>query len=433
MEIKDLTVNEAKRRIDYAADVNGYQIRFRAEDIRTERTGTHAKVYLGVDTQLKAWDNFNIERSADRTRLANSAHRKYPEALKQLYTANQLQHDLDLFATLIWPKWVETISPARVVGFTERVLPEFILSPYIVKGGGTILFGPPERMKTMTALTMAICIDAGLSFPFETEKSPIMYINLERPAGSMQRRLGDLNRALGLSPDRPIIMLNARGKSLAEVEDGVAKAVQDEGVRVGFLDSISRAGYGDLIDNRVANQTIDIMNGLFDSWVGIAHSPRNDATHMFGSMHFEAGADIIIQLLTEYQDDKIGVGFQVVKSNDMKRPALGSLGYQFDDYGVSHIWTPVTADFPELLAMKAASRGATEEVKSYLLGNGEADAEEIAKATNLSRGAVAKLLSASPLFVEVSKVGHRKLYGVAEQSSNSDAKPPTVGWQKLQL
>ena len=123
----------------------------------------------------------------------------------------------------------------------------------------------------------------------------------------------------------------------------------------------------------------------------------------------------------------------MVKSNDMKRPPLGSLGYEFDAYGVARIWAPVTADFPELLAMKAASRGATEEVKSYLLGNGEADAEEIAKATNLSRGAVAKLLSASPLFVEVSKIGHKKLYGVVEQSSNSDAKPPTVGWQKLQL
>ena len=37
MEIKDLTVNENKRRIDYSMEMNGYNIRFRAEDIRTER------------------------------------------------------------------------------------------------------------------------------------------------------------------------------------------------------------------------------------------------------------------------------------------------------------------------------------------------------------------------------------------------------------
>ena len=427
MEITDLTVNERKRCIDAALDINGYQIRFKAEDIRSERTGTHAKIYLGVDAYLKAWDNFNIERSSDRTRLANAAHRKYPEALKQLYSANQLQHDLDMFATFIWPKWVETTTPSRVVGYTERVVPEFVLSPYIVKGGGTIIFGPPERMKTMTALTMAICVDAGLDFPFKTEASPVIYINLERPAGSMQRRLGDLNRALGLPPDRPLIMLNARGKTLAEVEDGIRKAVDKEGVKVGFLDSISRAGYGDLVDNRVANTTIDIMNGLFDSWVGIAHSPRNDATHLFGSMHFEAGADILIQLLTEYkEDDTIGVAFQVTKSNDMKRPPIDSLGYQFDEYGVSHIWKPVESDFPELLALKAATGGATAEIKAYLLSNGSAHAEDISKATMLSRGAVAKILAASKLFTVVAKEGHRVIYGVAEQNSTTDTTPPTI-------
>lgn len=432
MEMSDLVVNQNKRRINYSQTINGYQIRFVAEDIRSERTGTHAKIYLGVNDELKAWDNFNVERSADRTRLANAAHRKYPDALSQLYTANQLQHDLDLFATLIWPKWVETTTPSRVVGFTERVLPEFVLNPYIVKGGGTIIFGPPERMKTMTALTMAIAVDAGIAFPFKTQKAPVMYINLERPEGSMQRRLGDLNRALALAPDRPIIMLNARGKSLADVEDGIAKAVEREGVEVGFLDSISRAGYGDLIDNRVANQTIDIMNGLFDSWVGIAHSPRNDATHMFGSMHFEAGADIIIQLLTQYKDDNtIGVAFQVTKSNDMKRPPIDSLGYQFDEYGVSHIWKPVESDFPELLALKVSSGGQTAEIKSFLLGNGAAHADEIAKAINFSRGSVARILSADKQFAVVDKDGHKLLYGVVEQSIKNDAKPPTQTWEAL--
>ena len=423
MEMNDLIVNEQKRRINYSQNINGYQIRFVAEDIRSERTGTHAKIYLGVNDELKAWDNFNVERSADRTRLANAAHRKYPDALTQLYTANQLQHDLDMFATLIWPKWVETISPARVVGFTDRVLPEFVLNPYIVKGGGTIIFGPPERMKTMTAMTMAIAVDAGIAFPFDTKQAPVLYINLERPAGSMQRRLGDLNRALSLEPDRPIMMLNARGKSLADVEDGIAKAVQQEGIEVGFLDSISRAGYGDLIDNRVANTTIDIMNGLFDSWVGIAHSPRNDATHLFGSMHFEAGADILIQLLTQYRDDdSIGVGLQVVKSNDMKRPPLGTLGYQFDDYGVSQIFKPRDSDFPELLALRVSSGGQTAEIKSFLLGNGAAHAEEIAKAINFSRGSIAKILSADPQFEVVKKEGHKILYGVVERNSNNEAR-----------
>ena len=414
MELDDLTVDG--RGVSAAIKIEGgFTIRFKADNLNNSRTGLHAKVYLGVNQSLSAYSYFNVERDEERGRLARSAHRKYPEVLRNVYAVDQLKHDLDIFTTLIWPKWVESLRPAKVVGFTEMTTPDFVLTPYIIKGGGTILFGPPERMKTMTAMTMAICVDAGLSYPFVVDKTPVLYVNLERPEESMQRRLGSLNRALGLEPDRPIFMLNARGKNLSDVEDGIKRVVQAEGITVGFLDSISRAGYGDLIDNRVANQTIDIMNGLFHSWVGIAHSPRNDSTHMFGSMHFEAGADIIVQLLTEYQETKIGVGLQVVKANDMRRPRLGSVGYEFDDYGVCSIWKPTTSDFPELLAVKAAAGGMTEEVKLFLLGNGEAYAEEIAKNLPYSRGAIAKLLSSSPLFTMVRQDGHKRYYGVIEE------------------
>jgi len=413
MEIDELTVDEKQVAVDIPLE-GGYTIKMMARNISQSRTGLHAKVYLGMGSQLSAYSYFNIERDEDRGRLANSAHRKYPDALRALYSREQLKHDLDVFSTLIWPKWVESQVPSYVVGLEERSLPEFALSPYIVKGGGTIMFGPPERMKTMTAMTMAISIDAGIQFPFQVTQAPVLYVNLERPVASMQRRLGDLNRALGLEPNRPIMMLNARGRSLADVEDGIARAVEKEGVRVGFLDSISRAGYGDLIDNRVANQTIDIMNSLFDSWVGIAHSPRNDSTHMFGSMHFEAGADVIVQLLTEYQDNRIGVGLQVVKANDMRRPPLGSVGYQFDDFGVSRIWRPMQSDFPELLAIKSQTGGLAEEIKLFLLGNGEAWADDIAKAIAHSRGSVAKILAASPMFQVIRKVSLKLYYGVAE-------------------
>ena len=413
MELDDLILKVDKIDAQVALPGGGV-VRFRAENIRKERTGLHAKVMLGANSSLLAYSYFNLERDEERVRLSNSAHRSMPEALQVIYSKDQLKHDLDIFSTLIWPKWVESLTPSYVVGSTERSLPEFNLSPYIIKGGGTILFGPPERMKTMTALTMAVCIDAGVQYPWTVDQAPVLYVNLERPAGAMQRRLGDLNRALGLAPDRPIMMLNARGQSLADVEEGIARAVEREGVQVGFLDSISRAGYGDLIDNRVANQTIDIMNRLFPSWVGIAHSPRNDATHMFGSMHFEAGADVIIQLLTEMHPKKIGVGLKVVKANDMRRPDLGTLAYEFDDFGVSRIWRPTAYDFPELLTVKTdGTGGLTEEGKLYLAGAGESWANDIATALHHSRGSVAKILATSALFVISKREGHRIFYDLA--------------------
>jgi hypothetical protein len=177
MELADLTLEG--RQVDGVVTVpGGYTIRFRAQHIDQTRTGLHAKLFLGVNQTLAAYSYFNVERDEERGRLANSAHRKYPEALQALYPKEQLKHDLDIFTTLIWPKYVEGLTPSPVAGFREKTLPEFVLTPYITRGGGTIIFGPPERMKTMTALTMAISIDAGTAFPFEVERAPVMYVNL---------------------------------------------------------------------------------------------------------------------------------------------------------------------------------------------------------------------------------------------------------------
>ncbi len=57
-----------------------------------------------------------------------------------------------------------------------------------------------------------------------------------------QHRLGLVNTALGLESFRPLLVLNARGKSLPGVRYVVESAIRDHGVEVLFLDSISRSG-----------------------------------------------------------------------------------------------------------------------------------------------------------------------------------------------
>ena len=51
----------------------GRTLKYIAEEIRKERTGTHAKVIIGMDTTILAWTTFIIERDEDGLRLANSA------------------------------------------------------------------------------------------------------------------------------------------------------------------------------------------------------------------------------------------------------------------------------------------------------------------------------------------------------------------------
>jgi hypothetical protein len=47
---------------------------------------------------------------------------------------------------------------------------------------------------------------------------------------------------------------------------------------------------------------------------------------MYGSVHFEAGADVIVQLLSEQlEDGTLGIGLQVTKNNDVVRTNLERL------------------------------------------------------------------------------------------------------------
>ena len=140
---------------------------------------------------------------------------------------------------------------------------------------------------------------------------------------------------------------------------------------------------------------------------------------MFGSMHFEAGADVIVQLLTESQVDRTGVGFQVVKANDMKKPPLGTLAYEFDEFGVVRIYRPQAMDFPELMDAKSANMSLTEEIRLYLLGTGESSAQDIAKNIQRPRGSIAKLLASSAIFTQVRREGHQVYYGVVETKAGS--------------
>ena len=94
MELEHLTVNDEGVRVDIPV-LDDLVIKMKATHISQSRTGLHAKVYLGVGNSLSAYSYFNVERDEDRGRLANSAHRKYPEVLAALYTRDQLKNDLD--------------------------------------------------------------------------------------------------------------------------------------------------------------------------------------------------------------------------------------------------------------------------------------------------------------------------------------------------
>ncbi len=390
------------------------EIWIHARNIRRERTGIHATIEIVLDSTSLAWSQFNIERDEDRGRLANKAYRGLGTAVdSSLFPKEYLAHEMDIFCRDLWEAYIATAIPDEMEGDATSEPLRFILKPYIMEGGGTILFGPPGRGKSYTSQLIAVSIDAGVKQFWEVEQAKTLLINLERSASSIKRRLGCVNTVLGLDPQRKLLVLNARGKSLADLKDVLERTV--EKYKVGFLvlDSISRAGYGDLTENRPVNTIVDTLNNLCPSWLALAHTPRADETHVFGSQMFEAGADVMVQLLSQLKGTlNLGVGLQVKKANDMAPVDLSVFSYTFDEFGLSEVRRASSKEFLEIEAQKRVD--STPMIQEYLLDMGPSTVDAIAEHIGKDRTTAQKILSKESQFVMAGRTGRAHLWDIKE-------------------
>ena len=321
---------------------------FRASNIRSQGTGIHALVEVGTPDRMLASDLFNIERDRGRVYLANRTHERLDGLQNQLYPKTLLKNDLDFFCREVWPTLMGGLQAESMSGDSFLSDYEFIAEPHVLAGSGTILFAPPGFGKSFTGLLMCVSVDAGVNDLWKVRQCRTLYVNLERSRQSITRRLSRINTALGQEPDRPLLVQNARGKSLSDIEDATRKSIEKHGVELVVVDSISRTGYGDLNENKPVNDLMDTLNSLEIAWVGLGHSPRADSNHAYGSVMFDAGADIVCRQLMEEQGEKLGVGIHVTKANDIPKQPIMVMAYEFDEWGLQFARKAKHKEFPEL-------------------------------------------------------------------------------------
>ena len=343
--------------------VGGDTVIFRAEEVRRTKTGVHALVTLGFNGIPIAADEFNIKRDKDRTHLAGRLYGAATDGLAKSYPKGELAHDLMLFCLGdaetegVWQRFVGSQRAEEVAGNPEPTPVDYILSPYIVRGGGTFLFGKPKAAKSYTALLWAVSADAGVSKFWDVAQTRVLYINLERGRESMTARLAAVNRQLDLPPERKLLMLNARGRTLEQVFEGASRSVNDNAVGLVVLDSLSRAGAGDLNTNEAANDSMDRLNAFGCAWLSIAHTPRSEDSHVFGSQMFDAAADVLVRNQTQLDEDNgnRGVAFTAY-GNDVPFAPQRQWTYEFDpDYGLSKVRPATLHEWPEMDVEKVRS------------------------------------------------------------------------------
>ncbi len=392
------------------------RLRLCAHELRKERTGVHARLDVAMNGRSLAWGVLNVDKDEDRVRFSNSAWGQV-NGHAGTFDKPELKRCVDGFCKGLWEASVGTLEGGPVAGTAEPTPVRFALAPYLVEGGGTIVFAHPGRGKSFLTGLMAVTLDAGPEVPaarrlWQVRQQRVLFINLERGLLSVQNRLGNINAALGLPRTRPLVMMNQRGRSLADIADAARRTIRKYDVQTVVLDSISRAGIGDLTDNQPVNRIIDVLNGLAPTWLAIAHAPRGSDEHIFGGIHFDAGADVVVRVLAEQEEGgPLGIGLQVTKENDIGKQPLQILALEFNGpLGLCGVRTANKGEFPEVEKGKPTSmkRAAID----YLLGVGDATATQVAEATAFNRSNVSTMLGTDAAFVRTRKVGREQFYGV---------------------
>lgn len=411
------------RRIRAAGE---HQLVFQASGMRAERTGFHAKVEVLMDGVSIAHDTFNVERNSDRVTLANTAYRQLAPGKSQEvpgYPLTYMRSDLDAFCAGLQNAFVEGLLPSPMAGSLERREPQFVLKPYILVDGGTILFAPPGQGKSYILWLMAVSIDSGLTTLWSVRKSRVLVVNLERSAASVADRLGNINQVLGLERDRPLHVLNARGRTLEQMRAPIARYIKQQQIGCILLDSLSRAGKGSLIDDDVVNAYCDILNGFEVAWLALAHSPRpkngEDTAHVFGSQMFDAAADLLVKL-TSYSrpSGTMGVSLDITKRNDIGRQPLWIGSFDFDDAGLTAVRRAMRGEYTALEGVQEVP--ADEKIARWLMKVGARSATQIAGDLGLNRSNVSALLASDARFAIIKKEGQSVLYGVAAAANGRD-------------
>ena len=387
-------------------------MRLLARDVRRERTGVHALIGISCNGAILAHDTFNIGRNEERTRLSKSAHAMLPLMLREAIPIEMLKHRLDLFCLQVPDAWERNeVQFVTYDDSTVIIQPQPLLASYIVEGGGSILFAPPGAGKSYLALLKAVSLANGIDELWDIpEARPVLFVNLERSDGSLAWRDQQVRQALALGGASGVTYLHGRGKTISTIKrhlHGWATAHSGRGVI--FIDSLSRAAEGPLSEDSTANEITNILNGIDGSWYAIGHTPRNDNGHLFGSIHWDAGADIQVKASSERRNDELGIRMEVTKANDIAFPQPEYIALQFDDNGLSGVRRAIVSEFAELAAGEPISR--VQKLVLHVQECGTTDASEAADATGIDRANVSRIFNQPP-FTFIRRDGRRAIYGL---------------------
>jgi hypothetical protein len=211
----------------------------------------------------------NLTSSAGITSLGKSLLDRHPH------------YDWRTLLETVCVQLVEALDRRGIVTELSAMDPKEIEQPFLFRrfaplGLVSAVIAHGGTGKSLTAGMLAISVATGMTVgPFEPlKRGPVLYADWENEADLHRRRLTRMCMGLGIAFPSDIIHYAARGK-LAHAEAEMAEIAAERGVVLTILDSIGFAAGGNLNDNDVATQAVNVLKHLPGTKIMVAHVSKS--------------------------------------------------------------------------------------------------------------------------------------------------------------
>lgn len=380
-------------RIDWYHPLEGDKtVQYRLSEARPTRTGLHAKIGIGFvgNGGLLAWDNLNITKEDQRSRLARSAHGQLSEVERGMYPANSLKHHLNALCLWADRNWIKHSGEPLIdiSKYSARADERARIHPLIPNRQSTVFFGRAGQGKTLlVANYLAVLAASGIEENgIIPRKSNVLILDYEAGEDETESRISQLSHGMGI--DKPSIYYRKCIQPIDTDIDAIkehSKAVKADLI---IVDSAAPACGGSPDDAEAVNRFFLSAGSLGVSLVVIAHVTNSDSKRPFGSVFWGNLPRRLYRVSSSENKEGISVGIRNTKSNWGRRIKPINLRFIFEKDRI--VVEPGSAqDLPDT----DVDRDLVDRINDLLEESGTMSATDIAEELDAKRDSVRKTLN----------------------------------------
>jgi hypothetical protein len=173
------------------------------------------------------------------------------------------------------PTPVATLEPSE-----DSEYPPFLVEPFVLDQGVSLLFGPGGTGKSMLALSMGVSVASGHTvFGRRPERmGPVLYIDYEDTKQTHERRLTALLAGSGMEHgdlEHPIKWVRPQ-QSVSKIRRDLSHYMREHQPALVIIDSIGLARGGDAMGSDETIRMFSTLNRLPTAVLGIDHMTKED-------------------------------------------------------------------------------------------------------------------------------------------------------------